>query len=474
MAIIKAISSHAPINIVIDYITQKEKTDGRLITGFGCSPESAKEEMQSTKELYGKTDGRTYKHFVQSFAPDEKIDYQTAHEIATKLVERTSCFNGYEVLVATHQDRNHVHSHFVVNSVSYEDGKKFQMSSKDLQRIKDISDGLCREYGLSICEKGCSFDGTERKNIVAWTKEKYQYLKSILDGEKGNSYICSIRDAVSESMQTAKSVDEFKKELENRGVTAKWKDTRKNITYIDSNGKKVRDTNLKKTFNLNADKESLLKQFEINKEKAKESPSTDFQKKRIVSQYKIIVYKEVQDALINQINGQKQVIENIYGKTQKAEASIRNIEKDMRKWETELGKCSKMQFSKKYELQEKIEHGKMLIETISEDRDVFISNYGFSSVEDLKIVEDEVKEAKELAEKIEVRVESEREILKSYLDMDYKYQSLDENAIISAREELREMFEKDFDEGKFQTVLEDINPLEQDSREMEGIGETRG
>jgi len=471
VAIIKAISSHAPITTVINYVTKKEKTNEKLVTGINCEVSTAKEEMQTTKELYGKTGGRTYKHFVQSFAPDEKIDYQTAHEIATKLVERTSCFSGYEVLVATHQDRNHVHSHFIVNSVSYENGRKFQMSSKDLQNIKDISDGLCRDYGLSICEKGHSFDGTERKNVVAWTKEKYQYLKAMLDRE--NSYICSIKEAVEQSMEKATSVNEFKDELAKRGVMVKWKDTRKNITYIDSNGKKVRDTNLKKTFNLNADKESLLRQFEINKENIKENNVVDVQKKCIVSQYRISTYKEVQDVLMNQVNGQKQVIENIHEKTQKAEKSISNIQKDIEKWTDELEKCSKIQFSKKYELQEKIEHGKMLIETISEDRDTFISNYGFSSIEEAKTIKDELKEAEELVEQIELHIENEREILKSYLDMDYKYQGLDENAMLSAREELKETFGKDFNEGKFQTILEDINPLAQNCREIEEIGVTK-
>ena len=472
MAIIKAISSHAPINTVIDYVTKKEKTNEKLVTGINCEVSTAKEEMQATKELYGKTGGRTYKHFVQSFAPDEKIDYQTAHEIATKLVESTSCFNGYEVLVATHQDRNHIHSHLVVNSVSFEDGKKFQMSSKDLQYIKDISDGLCKEYGLSICEKGYSFDGAKRQSLVAWTKEKYQYLKSVISGEKENSYLHNIKNAVSDSMLKATDVDEFKKELETHGVTVKWKDTRKNITYIDSDGKKVRDTSLKKTFNLNADKESLLKQFEENREKQRNISITDYQKRCIISQYKITAYRDVQDVLSNNIKSQKQVVENIHNKMNRAEKSIFNIQEDIKKWTKELESCSKMQISKKHDLQEKIEHGNALIETIVDDRDKFISNYNFSSVEDVGNMQKNIEEAEAFAEKIELHIETEETLLKSYLDTDCKWELLEEQTIISARNELKDFFGNDYNEATLQKSLDDVVTVECESREMDELGVT--
>lgn len=74
MAVIKAVSSKAGIGHAIDYVTKKEKTEEKLVSGLHCEPETVKEEMQATKELWGKTDGRTYKHYVQSYHEDEKIN----------------------------------------------------------------------------------------------------------------------------------------------------------------------------------------------------------------------------------------------------------------------------------------------------------------------------------------------------------------------------------------------------------------
>ena len=107
MAVIKAVSSKAGIGTAINYVTKEEKTEQTLLSGLNCEPDTAKEEMQATKELWGKTDGRTYKHFVQSFAPDEKIDPVQAHQLACRLAAERPEWKGFEVLIATHKDREH-------------------------------------------------------------------------------------------------------------------------------------------------------------------------------------------------------------------------------------------------------------------------------------------------------------------------------------------------------------------------------
>ena len=134
MAVIKAGNSKAPLGNVIRYVRQKEKTEEKLLTGIGCEPETALYEMTATKALYRKPDGRTYKHFIQSFAPGEGITPETAHEIARTLAERIPAWNGYEILIATHRDREHIHTHFIVNSVSYLDGKKLRWSGSNLSQ----------------------------------------------------------------------------------------------------------------------------------------------------------------------------------------------------------------------------------------------------------------------------------------------------------------------------------------------------
>ena len=137
MAVIKAVSSKAGIGHAIDYVTKEEKTEEKLVSGLHCEAETAKEEMQATKELWEKTGGRTYKHFVQSYHKDEKITPEQAHRNALQLAENTPAWKGFEVLVATHKDKEHIHTHFIVNSVNFEDGHKLQWSSADLQELKE-------------------------------------------------------------------------------------------------------------------------------------------------------------------------------------------------------------------------------------------------------------------------------------------------------------------------------------------------
>lgn len=136
MAVIKAVSSKVGIGQALDYVTKEEKTEDKLVSGLHCEPDTVKDEMQATKELWGKTGGRTYKHFVQSYHEDEHITPEQAHKNAVELAKGTEAWKGHEVLIATHIDRGHIHSHFIVNSVNYEDGHKLQWSKKTLQNSK--------------------------------------------------------------------------------------------------------------------------------------------------------------------------------------------------------------------------------------------------------------------------------------------------------------------------------------------------
>ena len=107
MAVIKAVSSKAGIGHAIDYVTKKEKTEEKLVSGLHCEPETVKEEMQATKELWGKTDGRTYKHYVQSYHEDEKITPEQAHKNAVELAEHTKAWKGHFLIQGTFQDDGH-------------------------------------------------------------------------------------------------------------------------------------------------------------------------------------------------------------------------------------------------------------------------------------------------------------------------------------------------------------------------------
>lgn len=123
----------------------------QLVTGIHCAPATVRQEMQAVKKRFGKEKGIIAYHGYQSFAPGECTPEQ-AHEIGVKLA-RQLWGDRYQVLVATHLDReNHLHSHFVINTVSFVDGKKFYRSGQDYRAMREASDALCREYGLSVIE----------------------------------------------------------------------------------------------------------------------------------------------------------------------------------------------------------------------------------------------------------------------------------------------------------------------------------
>ena len=165
MAVIKAVSSKAGIGQAIDYVTKEEKTEEKLVSGLHCEAETAKEEMQATKELWEKTGGRTYKHFVQSYHKDEKITPEQAHRNALQLAENTSAWKGFEVLVATHKDKKHIHTHFIVNSVNFEDGHKLQWSSADLQELRQTSVAVVCAGAKMILDIGLTLEYLETMGV---------------------------------------------------------------------------------------------------------------------------------------------------------------------------------------------------------------------------------------------------------------------------------------------------------------------
>lgn len=162
-AMAEVMAMHAVKN-VMEYTANDIKTEQRkYVTGINCSEETAASEFMNTKILWNKTGGRQCYHGYQSFAQDE-VTAEIAHEIGVKLAERL-WGDRFEVLVATHLNTGHYHSHFVINSVSFADGYKFYNSPDDYKKMKQVSDELCREYGLSIITEtsGKSKTYAERK-----------------------------------------------------------------------------------------------------------------------------------------------------------------------------------------------------------------------------------------------------------------------------------------------------------------------
>ena len=219
---------------VLRYVQQEEKTmweDRRLVSGWNCTAQSVCSEMQLTKERFHKTDGRQYYHFVQSFAETDDLTPQEAHAIALELVQRE--FPNFEVLVATHIDTDHLHSHLVVNSVSFQDGRKLHQSAADLQTHRMANDEICAAHGLEILPP-------PQKQV----KQKRMSTREYRSAAKGESWKFRLMNTIDQCMRYAASKEEFISLMESEGYQVRWTDSRKNITYTTPTGMKCRDDRL--------------------------------------------------------------------------------------------------------------------------------------------------------------------------------------------------------------------------------------
>lgn len=190
MAIIKRIASKATPKKIVSYLIQEEKTEEKLIGGKDCDPDNVVNDFNMTQELYGKTGGVKYHHIIQSFSPEDDITPEKAHEIGKELAE--SQFKGFEVFVVTHKDKDHIHNHLVVNSVSVENGLKYNASNKSLWDIKRESNKICERENLKVldlehkAEKRIS--SAEKRimdrNEVPWKDELRQIIDIARDRTK--------------------------------------------------------------------------------------------------------------------------------------------------------------------------------------------------------------------------------------------------------------------------------------------------
>ena len=217
---------------VMRYVAQTSKTlwgDQQLISGIGCQPETAFDEFLSTKLLYHKDGGVMFYHMVQSFPKGANIDPRTAHEAAHRLA---GYFDGCEVLVCTHVDREHIHSHCIINSVNFETGKKVHMADEQIQELRIRNDEICEELGLP------KFQRDEQKCSRGMSNAEYY------TADRGESWKFELMRVIDECMRCAGNREEFLVLLRSEGYDATWTDSRKNITYVTPDGRKCRDNKL--------------------------------------------------------------------------------------------------------------------------------------------------------------------------------------------------------------------------------------
>ena len=276
MAYVKAVDYHsegnkkalwhtvAGIGIVLNYAMRGEKTkDGsevvHHVSGINCNPMFAKDEFLATKDLYKKRDGVMFYHYIQSFAEDDNLTPEEAHQIGLEFAEKA--WPGFEVVVATHTDTHCIHNHFVLNSVNAETGYKYRTNRTHLETtLWKISDEICLAHGLSIIEP------SEDKKTSGLGNREYQSAK------KGQSWKFRLRSKIRSAMEKCGTKEAFINYMRVAGYEVRWNDQYKNIKYTCTKEKKFKNG---KYPEVNDDKLSDEKYLKENMEYEFELRKTD-------------------------------------------------------------------------------------------------------------------------------------------------------------------------------------------------------
>ena len=290
----KRTNTHGAMRNCIEYVLRQDKTSELLtyVTGPYCHDEINYDLVYRTfleeKKMWDKDTGRMYAHNIISWHKDEQITPEQAFEFGKEFAE--NWFSGFQTLVAVHKDKDHVHCHLVTNSVSYEDGRKLHNTRKDLERMKQLTNQMCRERGLTVAEKGKHFDGSqiEKGEVIAWSKDKYNLFRQ----QVKDSFVADCAMAVLKALENCISKEKFIEKMKQFGWNVNWTEKRKHITFQNQEGKKVRDSNLFKTFHLDISKEGLENEFNGNRKKARDSANRDSRSDEELAGY----YRQVEAA----------------------------------------------------------------------------------------------------------------------------------------------------------------------------------
>lgn len=245
--------SISAMKAVIEYCLQQKKvadedSGRRLVSGVNCSGENAFTEFMATKTAHHKKGGMNFYHYVQSFSPAESVTAEQVHEIGLAFAKKA--WPGHEVLVTTHTDTAHLHNHFVINSVHYENGKKLRQNPGTLTKLRSLSDGICQQHGLSVLEP-------YKKDGAKISSREYRAAA------KGDSWKFKLMSDIDFVMNRSGSRTDFMREMQRLGYKVTWTDERKYITFTCPNGMKCRDIRLHDEKYL---KEVLEYEFTIRKQ----------------------------------------------------------------------------------------------------------------------------------------------------------------------------------------------------------------
>ena len=331
----KRTNTHGAMRNCIEYVLRQDKTGKLLtyITGPYCHDEINYDLVYRTfleeKKMWNKDTGRMYVHNIISWHKDEQITSEQALEFGKEFAEKW--FSGFQTLVAVHKDKEHIHCHLVTNSVSYEDGRKLHNTKKDLERMKQLTNQMCRERGLTVAEKGKHFDGSqiEKGEVIAWSKDKYNLFRQ----QVKDSFVADCAMAVLKALENCISKEMFIEKMKQFGWNVNWTEKRKHITFQNQDGKKVRDSNLSKTFHLDISKEDLENEFDRNYERVRaEAERTNGADEELAGYYRQVEaacegaggVTGASDGRERRVTGEKSEDERVYSGISGKDAQVEN------------------------------------------------------------------------------------------------------------------------------------------------------
>lgn len=238
---------------VAQYVSQDEKTldenGSQLISGQNCTPQLVSQEFQATRDMCHKESPVWFYHYVQSFSPDEVITGEQAHQLAKEFAAKA--WPDSEVLIATHLDAEHIHTHFIVNAVCWESGKMLRQGPNTLRSLRQLSDELCLKHGFSVLPQ------QKKKQSQGMGTREYR------SAAKGESWKFRLMNAIDQCMRYASTKEEFISLMESEGYQVRWAACRKSITYTTPQGMKCREDRLHES---KYTKEVMEREFRVRAE----------------------------------------------------------------------------------------------------------------------------------------------------------------------------------------------------------------
>ena len=224
MAVIKSLPGTKSLKKQLEYLEQEGKTLEELKLGINCTTDNVLMEFNIIKELYNKSIGKEYYHLTQAFSPNDNIYPEKANKLGVEWI--TSSIEGHQIYIVTHIDKDHIHNHFIINSVNMNDGKKLQISPKKLFEMKQLSNDICIREGLVTIN-------LDRNIGISISHNEYNLKKRYNSiGAPINMWKDELRLNLDNALDNSTSIGEFKEILKSKH-NIKIKEKAKDYVYIN-------------------------------------------------------------------------------------------------------------------------------------------------------------------------------------------------------------------------------------------------